>query len=225
MAHAPPQFRLPPLNRFEGVRLYVLVTQARCARDWFEAATAAIDGGADCIQLREPTLPDAELLRRARRLAEWCRSRRVLLIINDRPDVARLVDADGVHVGQDDLPIEAVRRIIAPGALVGASTHDARELSTALSAGPDYVAVGRMFTSQTKPSPSVAGVALLREALARATVPVVPIGGITAQNVSALIDAGARCAAVCDAVVGASDPAAAAATLRRRITDALNPER
>lgn len=210
---------------FRRVRLYVLVTAAACSRDWFETALATIDGGADCLQLREPALPDAELLRRARRLAEACRERRVPFIMNNRPDIARLVDADGVHVGQHDLPVAAVRRIVREDVLVGVSTHDSAELSSALAGRPDYVAVGRMFPSRTKPSATIAGVPFLREALAASSVPVVAIGGITAENAGELLEAGARCLAVCEAVVSTADPAAAAARLRELMTGAIGAER
>lgn len=217
--------RAAATEHLRQVRLYVLLTEAVCSRGWYETALGAIDGGADCLQLREPMLPDSELLRRARCLSEFCRSRGVLFVVNDRPDIARLAGADGVHVGQNDLPVSEVRRITGAGTLVGVSTHDSRELGVALAAGPDYVAVGRMFVSRTKPSSTVAGVAFLREALARSPVPVVPIGGITADNAGRLLDAGARCLAVCEAVVSAKDPATAAASLRRRVVDAVETER
>ncbi|HEX8523987.1 MAG TPA: thiamine phosphate synthase, partial [Tepidisphaeraceae bacterium] len=102
---------LRPAGRFDRVRLYVLITESACRLDWFEAATQAIEGGADCLQLREKDLEGGELLARAKRMVKLCRERGVISIINDRPDIAVLSGADGVHVGQGDLPATEVRKI------------------------------------------------------------------------------------------------------------------
>lgn len=205
--------------RFGRTRLYVLITESFCreagrgGRDWLGIAEEAIAGGADCLQLREKGLDDGELLPRARRLGELCRRHDVLFIVNDRPDVAVLADADGVHLGQTDLPIRAARRIIGPDRLIGVSTHNPGQLRRAVEAGPDYVAVGPMFATATKPQEHLAGPELLALAERETRVPLVPIGGISAGNVNVLIAAGARRVCVCSAVIGASDPRAAASEL------------
>jgi thiamine-phosphate pyrophosphorylase len=134
-----------------AVRLYVLVTAALCRRDWLETAAAAVRGGAGCVQLREKGLGDAELVERARRLRALTREHNALLAVNDRPDIARLAAADIVHVGQDDLAVGEVRRIAGTGILVGKSTHTVAQLEAALAEEPDYVAVGPMYQSATKP--------------------------------------------------------------------------
>jgi thiamine-phosphate pyrophosphorylase len=200
-----------------AARLHVLVTESACNGPWLTVCQQAIDGGADILQLREKSLCDRELLVRANRLRELTRDRGVLLIINDRPDIARLAGADGVHVGQCDLPVAQARRIVGPNALIGTSTHSLDEARRASEQGPDYIAAGPMFASPTKPDVPVQGRRLLVEVAAISAVPVVAVGGITPQNVSALCLAGLGGVAVCQSVVGAEDPGAAARALSRQL--------
>lgn len=207
-----------PAGAFANVRVYVLMTEQLCRRDWFATAEAALAGGADCLQLREKGLPDVELIARARRLASLCRERRRLFIVNDRPDIAALCHADGVHVGQDDLSVADARRLLPRGAIVGKSTHTANQVRCAAAECPDYVAVGPMFDSATKPQPHVPGPALLTQAKELTSLPLVAIGGITPSNAADVVRA-ANCAiCVCSAVIGAADSAKAVAELRRIVT-------
>jgi len=199
--------------RFARVRLYVLLTQSLCRGDWLEAAEAAIAGGADCLQLREKGLDDRELLDRARRLAEVCRGSGALCIVNDRPDIARLAGADGVHLGQTDMTVIDARRIVGPDRLIGVSTHNQAQFKTALAANPDYIAVGPMFDSDTKPQNSLAGPELLAWALRQTETPIVPIGGISAENAGILRQAGTTRLCVCSAVISQADVEAAARRL------------
>lgn len=198
-------------SRFRKVRLYVLLTEAYCRKSWVEVAEAVLKGRAGCIQLREKTLPDGELLRRARRLRELTARYDALLAVNDRPDIARLSQADIVHVGQDDLSVNDARRIAGPRVLVGKSTHTPSQFEAALAETPDYVAIGPMFASQTKEQPYLAGPEMVRAMRPRTEVPLVAIGGITASNAAVVRAGGADVVAVCQAVVGATDPEAAAA--------------
>ncbi len=200
-------------RRFREVRVYVLITAAQCRRPWLEVAETAIRGGAGCVQLREKELDDGELLRRARQLCELTTKRGVLLAINDRPDIARLARADIVHVGQDDLPVREVRRIAGGAVLVGKSTHTLAQFEAALAEEPDYVAVGPMFASGTKPQEHIAGPATVAAARGKTKVPLVAIGGITPDNAAEVVASGADCMAVCAAVSGANDPAGAVARL------------
>ncbi len=209
------RLRTPLIERFRAVRLYVLLTAAACARPWLEAAEGALRGGAGCLQLREKTLGDAELLRRARRLRALTQSFGALLIINDRADIARLAGADGVHVGQDDLSVAEVRRIAGGGLLVGKSTHTVEQFDAATAEAPDYIAVGPMFESATKPQAHIAGPATLQAVAARYPAPLVGIGGITPDNARAVFAAGASCVCVCAAVIGSADPQSAAARFAR----------
>ncbi len=198
-------------------RLHVIVTEARCAGPWLTVCEQAIAGGADILQLREQSLGDRELLVRARRLRAVTRERNVLMIVNDRVDVARLSDADGVHVGQEDVSVADARRIVGPHALVGKSTHGTAEARAALDERPDYIAVGPMFPSQTKSGLTVQGPTLLAEVSAFADVPVVAIGGIAAHNIEALDVQDRVQVAVCQSVIGAADPARAARGLKDRL--------
>ncbi len=203
-------------KRFAAVRLYVIVTADVCRADWRATAEAAIAGGAGCVQLREKRLDDAELLRRAQWLRALTARHGVLLILNDRPDVARLVDADGVHLGQADLAPRDARQIVGGQRLVGLSTHTREQVRAAVDSGADYLAVGPMFPSATKPSDHVPGVELLREARGLTALPIVGIGGITADNAGAVYEGGATMCCVCSAVVGSVEPASTARAILGR---------
>ena len=207
-------------QRFRAVRLYVLLTEALCRGPWLETAAAAIRGGAGCLQLREKNLADGELLTRARRLRELTTAHGVLLALNDRPDIARLAQADIVHVGQDDLSVQDVRRIAGASILVGKSTHTPAQFEAALAEEPDYLAVGPMFPSDTKPQEHIAGPHTLAAARARTALPLVAIGGITGLKIAEIVASGANCVAACAAVIGAENVRAAAADLRARIDGA-----
>jgi len=191
---------------FAQVRLYVLITASLCRHHWLDTASAAIQGGAACLQLREKSLDDKELLARARKLAAMCRDANVLFILNDRPDIALLSDADGVHLGQTDMSLADARQIVGPHRLVGLSTHTSQQLQTAIQQAPDYIAVGPMFDSITKPQDHIAGPSLLQEALQHTDIPIVPVGGIDLENTSILKKQGAQCVCVCSAVIGAENP-------------------
>jgi len=209
--------RLRPKATWQRVRLYVLITEELCSGDWLEVARAAIEGGADCLQLREKHLSDAELLRRARKLADLCHAHGVLCIVNDRPDIARLAGADGVHLGQDDLPVREARKVVGPDAIIGKSTHNLDQALAAAAESPDYIAVGPMFASATKPQEHIAGPATLGEVTEKLNLPVVAIGGITPENLEQVLQAGAKCVAVCQAVIAQPDPAAAAAAFKEKL--------
>jgi thiamine-phosphate pyrophosphorylase len=184
-----------------------------------ETVRAAIDGGAECVQLREKHLSDRELLGRATALTEVAHSRNALCIINDRPDIALAAGADGVHVGQDDLAVADVRRVAGGNLLVGKSTHSRQEVAAAAPERPDYLAIGPMFASHTKPETQalVSRDALIEAARSEFAGPIVAIGGIDAHNVSELVSAGVNRVAVCGAVIGVEDPRAAARAIRKQL--------
>jgi thiamine-phosphate pyrophosphorylase len=137
----------------------------------------------------------------------------VLFIVNDRPDVARLVGADGVHLGQDDLPVREARRILGPDALIGVSTHSLAQLRQAVLDGASYVGVGPTFPSSTKDFAELAGLEFVRRAASETTLPAFIIGGVNAETIGAAVAAGARRVAVSAAVAGADDPRTTAAAL------------
>ncbi len=203
-------------------RLCVLVTQELCRRgDWRAVVRGAIEGGADCLQLREKSLGDAELLARAKELVSLARPAGAAVIVNDRPDIALLAGTDGVHLGQGDVPVSAVRELAGSRLLVGVSTHDEGEARRAIAEGADYCGVGAMFATSTKPR-DVSGPEYLRRFLALASegraVGHLAIGGITAENVRGLVDAGCCGVAVSGAVCGAADPGAACREILRAMS-------
>jgi thiamine-phosphate pyrophosphorylase len=200
-------------QRLAGARLYVLLTRARCAAalDWTIREAAA--GGATVFQLREKGRGDRELLELARDARRWTREVGALFIVNDRPDIARLVEADGVHLGQEDMPVKEARRVMGPDALIGVSTHNFEQLRRAVLDGASYIGVGPTFPSGTKDFTELAGVEYVRQAASETKLPAFVIGGVTAETVGAAVRAGARRVAVSQTICEADDPQAVAAAL------------
>jgi thiamine-phosphate pyrophosphorylase len=191
-------------GRMTDVKLYVLVSSELCTRPLLDVVKETLDGGADCIQLREKDCGDAELLDLAWSVRELTKAAGRMFIVNDRADLAVLTSADGVHVGQTDLPVSAVRKIVGPGIVVGKSTHSREESEAALEEGLDYIAVGPMYSTRTKPRP-VAGVGFLRDVRPTTSLPIVAIGGIRPDNLEELRTAGADCVAVSGAIIASDD--------------------
>lgn len=204
-------------ERLQSVNLCLLVTDALCPQGGDAVVQAALQGGSPMIQLREKTIPDGALLERARRYREWTRAAGALFIVNDRPDLALLVDADGVHLGQDDLSVAAARRIVGGERLVGVSTHDVGQIRQAVLDGADYLGVGPVFPSRTKSFDDLAGLAFVQQAAAETSLPWFAIGGITAENLPQLRAAGGQRIAVSAAICRAEDPAAATRDLLRQL--------
>ncbi len=208
-------------GRVRQWRLCVLITESQCAgRPWTDVAARALRGGAECLQLREKDLSDAELLRRARTLVDVCRVHGGVCIVNDRPDIALLSGADGVHLGQEDLGVADVRRLAGRGLIVGVSTANMTQALQAAADGADYCGCGPMFPSTTKAKPALSGPEYLRAYLAddrTARIPHLAISGISAANVATLAEAGCRGVAVSSSVCGAADPEAAAREIVSRL--------
>jgi len=207
----------PVACAFARVRLYILITESVCKRDWREVAREAIAGGADCLQLREKNLEGGELLARAREFVDICRAGGVISIVNDRPDVALLAGADGVHVGQGDLPARDVRKLIGNRKFLGVSTHDLAQAKQAVSDGADYIGVGPFFRSETKMRDFVAGPDVARQVAEQIKLPAVAIAGINEQNVDEVLASGLKAVAVTAAVCAAEDPRAAAEHLKAKL--------
>lgn len=190
--------------------LYVILDRAAArGRDLDEILAAAIEGGCRMVQLREKAWPSGRLLPLAERLRARCRRAGVTFVVNDRVDLALAVGADGVHLGQDDLPPGAARPLLRPGMILGRSTHSLEQATRARDEGADYIAVGSMFATATKPDFELVGPDLLRRIRPLTQRPLVGIGGITDANAAEVIRAGADGVAVIAAVCGAPDPAAA----------------
>jgi thiamine-phosphate pyrophosphorylase len=198
--------------------LYVIIDPEHCAgRDPLWVAEQALAGGCALLQLRAKHLSDAPRLALARALAERCRAAQVPFWINDRADLALLADAQGLHLGQDDLPVDEARRLV--GALpIGLSTHDLTQVEAAAQAGVALIGFGPVFATQSKARPDpVVGVTALAQACALSPCPVVAIGGIRLENAAQVAQAGPRFVAVIGAVCSAHDPRAAAAELREAL--------
>ncbi|MFA5384433.1 MAG: thiamine phosphate synthase [Eubacteriales bacterium] len=199
--------------------LYVIVGERFSGgRDTVEVVRSAISGGATVIQLRDKESSDSRLLGKSLELRRLTHSKGVPLIINDRIDIALAVDADGVHLGQDDLPVSTARQLLGPGKIIGLSTHSLEQARRARRQGADYIGVGPVFDNKTKENgEKPVGLELLRQVSGEIDLPWVAIGGINKSNVSEVISAGAKGVAVVTAVVSAPDIRAAALFLREEI--------
>ncbi len=194
--------RLPPL--------YAIVDPLDTGRDPVALAAILLAGGARLLQLRLKDATPRALLAAAAAIAPRARAAGALFVVNDRPDVARAVGADGVHLGQDDLPVAAARRVVGPEALIGVSTHDLDEARRAAADGADYLGVGPVYATGSKRDPLPArGLALVRAVRATVGLPLVAIGGITPALAPDVRAAGADAVAMIGALVRAPDPAAA----------------
>ncbi|HEY7676646.1 MAG TPA: thiamine phosphate synthase [Candidatus Methylomirabilis sp.] len=182
------------------------------------AGAAALAGGAPCVQLRAKALAAGVLLREARALRAAARASGALFIVNDRLDVALAADADGVHLGQDDLPAARARRLLPPGGVLGISTHTLEQARRAADAGADYIGAGPVFATATKETGyAPLGLAGLAAIAAAVPVPVVAIGGIGPAEAPQVIRAGAMAAAVISALMAAPDIAGATRALLARL--------
>jgi thiamine-phosphate pyrophosphorylase len=197
-----------PAAKLAAGGLCALLTESLCRRPWAEVLRGILAGGAAAVQVREKGMADGQLLARAREAARAAHEAGALAIVNDRPDIAVLAAADGVHAGQGDLAPHEARRIVGPDRIVGVSTHSLAQALAAAEAGADYVGCGPMFQSGTKPQEVVPGTALAAEVAREVGVPVMAIGGITAAGAAEVLAAGVKWLAVSSAVCAAGDPEA-----------------
>ena len=202
--------------------LYPIVDVAALGERAVGSVVAALAaGGAKVVQFRAKGLSDRRFLDLAAEALAAARAGGAALIVNDRPDVALILGADGVHLGQDDLDPRAVRPLLPPGALLGVSTHNLEQVERAAGAPVDYLAIGPVFPTRSKAAPDpVVGLEMVRKARALVTGSLVAIGGITEENARSVVDAGADGVAVISALLSQADLAAAgrrfAAALGRR---------
>jgi thiamine-phosphate pyrophosphorylase len=209
------------VHRLKKARLYAVTSSLVQDRSTLvAAAAAALRGGADVLQLRQKGMKDTQLLGIAREMRSLTDRYGALFIINDRPGVALLVEADGVHVGQDDLPVEAVRKVMGPGKLVGVSTHENAQARKAVEDGADYIGVGPVYATPTKEGRPAVGLEYVQEAAAlNLPIPFFAIGGIDASNLSEVLEAGARRVAVVRAIMDAPDPEDAARRFKKTVCE------
>lgn len=205
--------------RLSQARLYLVCDAHPGGRTLAGVLQAALAGGVDVVQLREKRLADGALAAVAREAMAICATAGALLIVNDRPGVALAAGADGVHVGQEDMPVAEVRELVGNELLIGLSTHRPAEIDAATEV--DYIGVGPVHSTPTKPGRPAVGLELVRYAAERATLPFFAIGGIDAENVEDVLGAGATRVAVVRAIAEASDPQLAARTLRETLDGAV----
>jgi len=178
---------------------------------------AVLGAGVDLVQLRMKDARDSEIVAAGRRFARIAAQRGALFILNDRPDLVAATGADGVHVGQDDTPVAEARAAVGPDRIVGLSTHSPPQVDAAADAGVDYIGVGPVHATPTKPGRPAVGLELVRYAAHNATLPWFAIGGISPANVAAVREAGAERVAVVRALTEAPYPAVATRTLREAL--------
>jgi thiamine-phosphate pyrophosphorylase len=189
-------------------RLYVILDAALITSPEIDCALRLAEAGVRLLQYRNKSAPTRRYLDTSRELALSLVPRGVSFLVNDRPDVAFLASATGVHVGQDDIDPEQARRVIGPDKLVGVSTHNLEQFERAAVSSADYIAVGPVFTTSTKANPDpVVGLDLVRRVRRLTDKPIVAIGGITLERAASAIEAGADSVAVISGIFGAPDPA------------------
>jgi thiamine-phosphate pyrophosphorylase len=201
--------------RLQDAHLYFVADRAGLER----ALDGALRGGADLVQLRDKTATDEELAPAAARVAERCAAHGALFILNDRPDLVAAFGADGVHVGQDDMPVAEARAIVGDDAIVGLSTHSIAQADAGARSGADYLAVGPVHATPTKEGRPAIGLDPVRHAAAHIDgVAWFAIGGIDPETVGAVVAAGATRAVIVRAIANAGDPEAVTRALRAALT-------
>jgi thiamine-phosphate pyrophosphorylase len=189
-------------------RLYVILDAALITSSERECAASLAEAGVRLLQYRDKSASSRKYLDSSRKLAEALRPQGVSFFVNDRPDVAFLAWASGVHVGQDDLDVEQARLVVGRDKLVGVSTHNLEQFERASESSADYIAVGPIFDTSTKTNPDpVVGIDFIRKVRSRTAKPIVAIGGITLERAAVVIEAGADSVAVISGILGAPDPA------------------
>jgi thiamine-phosphate pyrophosphorylase len=215
MSLSPPEGAGPlRRERLRTARLY-FVCDARPPGDLEALLRAALGGGADIVQLREKELGRAEIERAAETFRRVADTYSALFIVNDDPDLARSCDADGVHVGQDDIAAEEARALLGPDAIIGLSTHSEEQIAASTRRPVDYISVGPIWETPTKAGRPGVGLGLVTHAAAQAPHPFFAIGGIDPSNAAQVVEAGAERLCAVRAIRDAADPAAAASALRQ----------
>jgi thiamine-phosphate pyrophosphorylase len=199
-------------------KLYAITDRALSrGRSHQDVIRSAILGGADVIQLRDTRASTADVYREALVLRKLTRTMETPFIINDRVDIALAVDADGVHLGQADLPVSVARRLLGPDKIIGLSTHSLEGLRAASGDEIDYLSIGPIFPTKTKQTHTPVGTRLIQEGKELIQVPIVAIGGIKENNITEVLRAGADIVAVISAVVSADDVEESARNLKRKL--------
>jgi thiamine-phosphate pyrophosphorylase len=200
-------------DRLSAARVYLVIDSSAAG-----AVEPGLHGGVDLVQLRDKDASDDQVVRAGRELRALCADHGALFIVNDRPDLALACEADGVHVGQDDMPVAAARAIVGPDRIVGTSTHSPDQVDAAEASDADYYAVGPVFETPTKAGRPATGWDLIAYAAGRATKPWFAIGGMDPETARGAAAAGAERVVVVRAIRDADDPQAAAQAIRAALT-------
>ncbi len=200
--------------RLSGSRLYVVIDRSAVRGDLSRLALSVCGKGADIIQLRDKESSKRDIFQQAQQLAEVARKTGTLFIVNDHLDIAKISGADGVHLGQDDLPVACARSILGKDRIIGVSCHSLTQALSAQKDGADYIGIGPVFATATKPDVRPVGTGLIEKIRGRIRIPFFAIGGIDRETLPQVISCGASRAAVVRAVCSARDPSAAASALR-----------
>ena len=187
------------------IRLYVLISSNIAKKSVKETARLVIDGGADAVQLREKTISDRKFISLAREVRDITTKRGSLLIINDRVHVVRKVNADGIHLGQQDMSALEARNTIGDEKIIGVSTHSITQARQAQKDGADYIAIGPIYPTSTKGHEPSVGIEIIHEISEAVSIPIIAIGAITLENLDGVLKAGASRIAVCSAIIGSKD--------------------
>lgn len=190
-----------PLKGFSDVRLYVIISSNLAKKTPVETLWDVIRGGADAVQLREKTMSDSEFLALAREFKKITTQTKTTFIINDRAEIAREVDADGLHIGQSDMDIHHARKIIGYDKILGVSTHTIVQARKAQLEGADYIGVGPIFRTTTKSHEPPVGLSYIKQVKREITIPFVAIGSINLDNIHEILYAGGSCVAICSAII------------------------
>ena len=202
----------------DKVQLYAVADPSLCLnRDLIEVVAQAIEGGAQMVQLRDKKSGDGEFLELTKKIHKITRKKRIPLIINDRVDVARLVDAEGVHLGEEDLPVKEARKILGSKKIIGASASDIKTAKIKEKEGADYIGLGPVFETGSKEIEKPLGVEIIKEAKRSLKIPVFPIGGINLSNLDQIISTGTKRIAVISAIFMAEDVRKAAQELLEKL--------
>lgn len=193
-------------------------TQVQKKYSHIELAKLAIKGGADIIQLRDKFLSTSELIDTAKKISLLCKKSNVIFLVNDRVDVALVSGADGVHLGQEDIPIKEARKLLGKNKVIGGTAHNMREALACEKAGADYIGYGHIYPTASKHKPDKPkGTAKLKEIVNRINIPVIAIGGITPENLSDVVNTGVHGAAFIGSVLKSKDPVKTIKEIRKII--------
>ena len=198
-----------------------LVTDRRALKDKeiISVISRSLDAGADIIQLRDKTATDEEFLETGKRIKPLVKEKDALFIIDDRVEAALALDSDGVHLGQDDMPVDAARKILGKDKIIGLSTHSESQIDEGAKKDVDYISIGPVYSTPTKPDYTPVGLDLIRTAFQRLKIPFVAIGGIDESNIRGVIAAGAKRIAVARAILSSDDPFEATKKIIKKIKD------